>query len=477
MVFPTNFLWGGATAANQTEGAYDVDGRGLSNVDLMPFGEYRFEVGTGNMDPRDLPADSVYPSRTAIDHYHHVEEDLRLLSQMGFKVYRMSVSWSRIFPKGDEAELNQKGLDHYKKVFTLCRQYGIEPLVTINHFDIPMHLVDQYGGWRNRQMIDFYVKFAQTLFENYKDDVKYWLTFNEINMVLHFPFVSSGLTFKEVEDRQQVTTDVIHYQLVASAKVTKIAKTINPDFQIGCMLAAGSYYPQTPNPEDVWQSIQDDRDSYMFTDVQVRGAYPNYYLKQAEQNHLTIPFAKGDKEILQENTVDFISFSYYSSRVSSASPDAANQTESNIFASEINPHLESSDWGWQIDPLGFRITMNQIYDRYNNPLFVVENGIGAYDTVEEDGTIIDDYRIHYHQEHIKAMRDAVNIDGVDLLGYTSWACIGSISNGTGEINKRYGFIYVDKDNSGEGSYRRIPKKSFYWYKKVIESNGADLSNE
>lgn len=477
MVFPKDFLWGGATAANQTEGAFDKNGRGLSNVDLMPFGEKRFEVGTGQLDQRQLPEGTVYPSRVAIDHYGHYEEDIKLMAEMGFKVYRMSISWSRIFPQGDESTPNALGLEHYRKVFQLCKDNNIEPLVTINHFDIPMYLVDNYGGWKNRQTLDFFVNYAKSLFENYKDLVKYWLTFNEINMVLHFPFVSSGLTFQESDNRQQITTDVIHHQLVASAKVTEVAKQINPDFQIGCMLAAGSYYPQTPNPKDMWKSILDDRDSYMFTDVQVRGHYPNYYLKQMEQKGLTIPFQTGDNEILAENTVDFISFSYYSSRVSSANPDAGNQTESNIFASEVNPYLESSDWGWQIDPLGFRITMNQIYDRYNKPLFVVENGIGAFDEVTEDNQIIDDYRIQYHKEHIQAMADTIEQDGVELLGYTSWACIDSISNGTGEMAKRYGFIYVDRDNHGKGSFRRIPKKSFYWYKQVIESNGANLSNE
>lgn len=477
MSFPNNFLWGGATAANQTEGAYDVNGRGPSNLDYMPYGDLRFQVGTGNLDPNSLPEDTFFPSRVAIDHYHHYKEDIALMAQMGFKVYRLSLSWSRIYPKGNESEPNPLGLDYYLNVFKECRKYNIEPLVTINHFDIPMHLVDEYGGWKNRQTIDFYLKFTETLFNHYKDYVKYWLTFNEINMVLHFPFVATGLTFKPEDNREQITTDVIHHQLVASSKATQLAKKINPDFQIGCMLAAGSYYAQTPHPEDVWKSIQDSRESYMFSDVQVRGSYPNYYLKQIEQQHLTLPIKDGDIEVLRDHTVDFISFSYYSSRVSSAQPDAANQTESNIFASEINPYLETSEWGWQIDPLGFQITINEIYDRYNKPMFVVENGLGAVDNLTEDGEIHDDYRIEYHKEHIKAMSDAITLDGVELIGYTSWACIDSISNGTGEMAKRYGFIYVDRDNSGKGTFRRIPKKSFYWYQEVIKHNGENLNEK
>lgn len=475
MSFPDNFLWGGATAANQVEGAYNVDGRGLSNLDYMPYGELRFQVGTGNLDPKSLSKDSFYPSRVAIDHYHHYKEDIALMAEMGFKVYRLSISWSRIFPKGDEEQANQIGLDHYLNVFKECRKHNIEPLVTINHFDIPMYLVEEYGGWKNRKTIDFYLKFTKKLFNYYKEYVTYWLTFNEINMVLHFPFVATGLSFQPEDNREQITTDVIHHQLIASAKATRIAKKIKADFQIGCMLAAGSYYPQTPHPEDVWKSIEDSRESYMFSDVQVRGSYPNYYLKQIEQKGLKLPIEKGDIEALKNNPVDFISFSYYSSRVSSAQPDTANQTESNIFASEINPYLETSEWGWQIDPVGFRITINEIYDRYNKPMFIVENGLGAFDTVTENEEIHDDYRIEYHKEHIKAMADAINLDGVELLGYTSWACIDSVSNGTGEMEKRYGFVYIDRDNLGKGTLRRIPKKSFYWYQQVIKSNGENLN--
>lgn len=339
-----------------------------------------------------------------------------------------------------------------------------------------MHLIHKFGGWRNREMIDCFVKLAKVLFERYNGLVKYWLTFNEINMILHFPFVAAGLRFKEGENRTQAMITCAHHELVASALVTKLAHEINPENMIGCMLAAGSYYPETCNPEDYWKSICDDRESYMFIDVQSRGYYPNYALKWIEKRNAKIPFAENDVNILKENTVDFISFSYYSSRVSSANPDKGKQTESNIFASVVNPYLDTSDWGWQIDPLGLRITMNEIYDRYQKPLFIVENGLGAKDKIEEDGSIQDDYRIEYLKKHIQAMKDAVDEDGVDLMGYTTWGCIDLISNGTGEMEKRYGFIYVDRDNDGHGTFKRIKKKSFDWYKKVIATNGEDLDN-
>ncbi|GFZ30214.1 6-phospho-beta-glucosidase [Clostridium zeae] len=477
MGFPKNFLWGGATAANQCEGGYNEGGRGLANVDLMPLGKDRYKVGTGEMRMFDFDEKHFYPAQKSIDMYHNYKEDIALFAQMGFKTYRLSIAWTRIFPNGDEEKPNEEGLAFYEDMFKECKKYGIEPLVTINHFDCPMYLIKKYSGWRNRKMIDFYVKFAKTLFEKYKGLVKYWLTFNEINMILHFPFVAAGLYFEKVENKKQAMITAAHHELIASALVTKIAHEIDPDNQIGCMMAAGSYYPETCKPEDYWKAICDNRESYMFIDVQSWGYYPNYALKWVEKQGAIIPFKNGDKEILLNNTVDFISFSYYSSRVSSANPEKGTQTESNIFASVVNPYLKSSDWGWQIDPLGLRITMNELYDRYKKPLFIVENGLGAEDKIESDGTIIDNYRIDYLKEHIQDMKDAIDEDGVNVIGYTSWGCIDLVSNGTGEMKKRYGFIYVDRDNEGNGTLKRIPKKSFYWYKRVIASNGEDLSLE
>ncbi len=474
MVFPKNFLWGGATAANQVEGGVFEDGRGLANVDLMPLGKDRYSIGTGNMKMDKFDDDHLYPSHQAVDMYHHYQEDIALFGELGMKVYRFSIAWTRIFPNGDEAEPNEQGLQFYDHIIDECLKYNIEPLVTINHFDCPMYLVKKFGGWRNRQMIDCYLNLTKVLFKRYQHKVKYWLTFNEINMILHFPFVAAGLQFEDNENKTQAMITCVHHQLVASALATKMAKEINPEFQIGCMLAAGSYYPETCNPNDYWRALCDNREVYMFIDVQSRGYYPPYALKWCNQRNATIPFAKNDQKILKENTVDFISFSYYSSRVSSSNPKKGQQTESNIFASVINPYLQSSQWGWQIDPLGFRITINELYDRYEKPLFVVENGLGAKDTLEADGTIHDDYRIKYLQEHIKAMKDAIELDGVEMLGYTTWGCIDLVSNGTGEMEKRYGFIYVDKDNQGNGTLKRYKKDSFYWYQKVIQSNGEIL---
>lgn len=473
-VFPENFLWGGATAANQCEGAYNVDGRGLANVDLLPVGKDRFSVVKGERKMLDFEEGYFYPAQQSIDFYGNYKEDIALFAEMGFKTFRLSIGWSRIFPKGDELEPNEKGLEFYENVFKECQKYGIEPLVTITHFDCPVHLIKEYGGWRNRKMLEFYERLCRVLFTRFKGLVKYWLTFNEINMILHAPFIGAGIVFEEGENKEQVKWQAAHHELVASAIATRVAREIDPSAKIGCMLAAGQYYPETCHPEDAWEALQKDREGYALIDVQVRGYYPNYVLKQWEKDGIEIVITEEDKKELRENTVDFVSFSYYSSRVATHRKDAA-KTSGNIFASVKNPYLEASEWGWQIDPLGFRITLNTLWDRYQKPLFVVENGLGAVDTPNENGEIIDDYRIDYLRAHIETMRDAINEDGVELWGYTTWGCIDLVSAGTGEMKKRYGFIYVDRDNDGNGTLKRTKKKSFDWYKQVIASNGADLA--
>ena len=473
MKFKDNFLWGGATAANQCEGGYNKDGRGLANVDVCPMGVDRSAVITGNLKMYNFDDEHFYPAKVAIDMYHNFESDIKLFAEMGFKVYRMSIGWTRIFPKGDEEKPNEKGLEFYEKVFKECKKYGIEPLVTITHFDCPMHLIEKYGGWRNRKMIDFYEKLCRVVFTRYKGLVKYWITFNEINMILHAPFMGAGICFEEGEDKERVKYQAAHHELVASAIATKIAHEIDGNNKIGCMFAAGSVYPYSCKPEDVWKATQVDRENYFFVDVQARGKYPNYALKEMEFKGITPIMEEGDYELLKDNTVDFISFSYYNSRCVKAG-DNCEVVEGNLFESVKNPYLSYSQWGWPIDPLGLRITLNHIYDRYEKPLFIVENGLGAKDVINEDGEIEDDYRINYLRDHIKAMRDAVNLDGVDLLGYTTWGPIDLVSAGSGEMEKRYGFIYVDRDNNGNGTLERKKKKSFYWYKKVIESNGENL---
>jgi 6-phospho-beta-glucosidase len=469
-----NFLWGGATAANQCEGGYNEGGRGLANVDVTPHGKDRYPVLAGKMKMLELDDEHYYPALKSIDMYHHFREDIKLFGEMGFKTYRLSIGWTRIFPKGDDLEPNEEGLKFYEELFKECHKYGIEPLVTITHFDCPIHLIKEYGGWRNRKLIEFYQRLVTVLFNRYKGLVKYWLTFNEINMILHAPFIGGGIVFEEGDNEAQIKFTAAHNQLVASAYATKIAHEIDPNNKVGCMLAAGNYYPYTCHPEDVFKAMNLDRENYFFIDVQSRGEYPKYALKQLEREKIDVGMTEEDKKVLKENTVDFISFSYYSSRTASADPEVNKTTAGNIFASIKNPYLKASEWGWQIDPLGLRITMNMLYDRYQKPLFIVENGLGAKDVLTENGEVIDDYRIDYLRAHIKSFMDAVELDGIELWGYTPWGCIDLVSAGTGEMSKRYGFIYVDRDDAGNGSLKRSKKKSFTWYKNVISSNGENL---
>ena len=473
MGFHKGFLWGGATAANQCEGAFAVGGRGLANVDVIPYGPDRRSVVNGEKKMFGFTEGYYYPAKVGIDMYHRYKEDIALFAEMGFTVYRLSIAWSRIFPQGDETEPNEEGLLFYENLFKECRKYNIEPLVTITHFDCPMHLIKHYGGWRNRELVSFYERLVTVLFKRYKGLVKYWLTFNEINVMLHGSFMGAGICFEEGEDRYKTLYAAAHHELIASALATKIARETDPENKVGCMLAAGNYYPLTCKPEDVWQALLDDRKNYFFADVQSRGYYPPYALKEFERNNFQVPFADGDKDLLKSNTVDFISFSYYTSRVSSFVPDSADKGGT-LMGGAKNPYLKASEWGWTIDPLGLRVTMNSLYDRYQKPLFIVENGLGAKDSPDSDGNIEDDYRVAYLREHIKAMKQAVDEDGIELLGYTTWGPIDLVSAGTGEMSKRYGFIYVDRDDFGDGTLNRSRKKSFYWYKKVIASNGEDL---
>lgn len=477
MPFKKDFLWGGATAANQCEGGFDQDGRGLANVDVIPHGDERLFVMLGKEKILEIDDKHYFPALAGIDFYSHYKEDIKLFAEMGFKTFRLSIAWSRIFPLGDEEEANELGLVFYENVFKECKKYGIEPLVTITHFDCPMHLIKKYGGWKNRKLIEFYKKLVTILFTRYKGLVKYWLTFNEINMILHLPFMGAGLIFDEGEDVLRSQYLSAHHELVASAWATKIAHEIDPENKIGCMLAAGDYYPYCSKPEDVLEAKLKDRENLMFIDVQARGYYPAYAKKMFERMNIAYPCIEDDELILRENTVDFISFSYYSSRCVTTCEEV-KRAESNAFAGTKNPYLKDSEWGWAIDPLGLRITMNSLYDRYQKPLFIVENGLGAKDelVVDECGnyTVHDWYRIEYLRQHIEQMKLAVEEDGVDLMGYTPWGCIDLVSASTGEMSKRYGFIYVDRDDAGYGTFKRYKKDSFNWYKKVIASNGEEL---
>ncbi|EKN3946304.1 6-phospho-beta-glucosidase [Yersinia enterocolitica] len=471
--FPDGFLWGGALAANQAEGACFEGGKGLTTVDMIPHGEHRLAVKLGQEKRFTLRDDEFYPSHQAIDFYHRYKEDIALMAEMGFTVFRTSIAWSRIYPNGDELTPNAEGIAFYRDLFNECRKHNIEPLVTLCHFDVPMHLVTEYGSWRNRKMVEFFTRYARTCFEAFDGLVKYWLTFNEINILLHSPFSGAGLVFEPNENQEQVKYQAAHHELLASALATKIAHEVNPENQVGCMLAGGNFYPRTCKPEDVWAALEKDRENLFFIDVQARGAYPAYTKRLFREKGISIATQVGDDDILKY-TVDFVSFSYYASRCASADMNDHNSSAANIVKSLKNPHIQASEWGWGIDPLGLRITMNMMYDRYQKPLFLVENGLGAKDEINPQGEIEDDYRISYLREHIKAMAEAID-DGIPVIGYTSWGCIDLVSASTGEMSKRYGFVYVDRDDLGKGSLARKKKKSFYWYKKVIASNGADLS--
>lgn len=472
--FPENFLWGGATAANQCEGAYNEDDRGLASVDVIPYGEDRFKVATGNMKMLSCDDDHLYPAHYGIDFYHTFKEDIKLFAEMGLKCFRFSIAWTRVIPDGD-GDICEAGLKFYENVVDECLKYGIEPLITINHFDAPIALIEKYGGWKDARMIDAFLKLCRALFERLGNKVNYWLTFNEINMLLHLPFMGAGILFEEGENRDQVTYTAAHHELVASAKAVKMAHEMMPEAKLGCMLAAGQFYPYSCNPEDVYKGMEADRDNYFFIDVQAKGEYPVWALKRIERLGINLTISEEDKKVLKEGTVDFISFSYYSSRCVSADPEVCkkNAKGNAVFSSVKNPYLKASEWGWQIDPLGLRITCNMLYDRYNKPLFIVENGLGAKDTVT-GGEIHDSYRIDYMREHIKAMNAVINEDGLPLLGCTFWGIIDLVSASTGEMSKRYGMIYVDKDDKGNGTLKRLKKDSFYWYKKVIESRGTDI---
>lgn len=472
-IFPADFLWGGAIAANQAEGAYLEGGKGLSTVDMIPHGKDRLSVKLGVEKRFELRDDEYYPGHQGIDFYHRYKEDIALMAEMGFTVFRTSIAWSRIFPNGDERQPNEQGIAFYRDMFAECKKQGIEPLVTLCHFDVPMHLVREYGSWRNRKMVDFFTHYARTCFEAFDGLVKYWLTFNEINILLHSPFSGAGIVFEKDDNKEQVKYQAAHHELVASALATKIAHEVNPENQVGCMLAGGNFYPYSCKPEDVWAALEKDRENLFFIDVQARGAYPSYTKRLFKEKGIVVEMEPGD-EIILKDTVDFVSFSYYASRCASAEMNEMNSSAANIVKSLKNPHIQASEWGWGIDPLGLRITMNMMYDRYQKPLFLVENGLGAKDVVNKKGEIDDDYRISYLREHIKAMGEAIQ-DGIPVMGYTSWGCIDLVSASTGEMSKRYGFVYVDRDDQGNGTLARTRKKSFYWYKKVIASNGADLA--
>ncbi len=474
MGFPENFLWGGAISASQAEGGWDEGGRGIENVDLIPNGPDRRKVIMGEMKLDLHDTEHCFPARKGIDFYHRYKEDIALFAELGFRILRTSIAWSRIYPNGDEEKPNEEGLAFYDSVFNELHKYGIEPMITLTHFDCPQHLVDAYGGWRNRKMVGFYGNYAKTVFERYKDQVKYWLTFNEINMNMLAPD-GAGLKRYPEDNPAQVSCDARHHLVLACAESIRLCHEIIPDAKIGCMKMSALAYAYTCAPEDHLKVMQHNQWQYALIDPQVRGEYPSSYLKRIEREGAHLELSEEDRKLIHDNTVDFVSFSYYNSSCISADPEVTDRAGGNGFSGIRNPYLKTTAWDWAIDPIGFRLILNELYERYHKPIFVVENGCGAPDQPDENGYVEDDYRIAYLRDHIGQMKLAIEEDGVEILGYTAWGCIDVVSGGTGQMKKRYGFIYVDQDDEMQGTLKRSKKKSFEWYRKVIVTNGADLS--
>jgi 6-phospho-beta-glucosidase len=500
MTFPENFLWGGATAANQYEGGWQEGNRGIAVHDMLTDGSQKMprviyckdnaghitSIQAGECIPPEyhpfIKEGEYYPSHNATDFYHHYKEDIALMAEMGFKTYRLSISWTRIFPHGDDSEPNPEGLKFYDSVIDELKKYNIEPLVTILHFDMPLHLAEEYGGWINRKLIDFYLRFATVLFERWQNKVKYWITVNEINVLggywtlglssNHRKSISNSNQGETPMEDAGIKLQAIHHLLVASAKANQIARKINPDFMLGTMCALSGIYPMTCRPEDVFGAYEFRRKALMYSDVTMRGCYPNYAQAIFDEYHFTLKKEPEDDEILKNNTSDYLAFSYY--RTTAFDCHAVNTTTTGGQQASPNPYLKKTSWGWPIDPQGLRFVLNELYDRYQKPLFIVENGMGSKDVVEKDGSIHDAYRIDYLRSHIIEMKKAVEIDRIPLLGYTTWGCVDIVSAGTGEMTKRYGFVYVDLNDKGIGSFKRSKKDSFYWYQKVIASNGNDV---
>lgn len=474
--FPKDFLWGGAVAACQIEGAFDTDGRGPSSSDIHVYNQQINRVkiekeGGGTLAEIEFAlsdTDGYYPKRRGIDFYHTYPEDLALLREMGFKTFRTSISWSRIFPQGDEFEPNEKGLAFYDKLIDEIIKNGMEPIITMSHYDIPLYLITEYGGFANRRLIDFFTRYAEVLLTRYQGKVKYWIPFNQINLVPQVQFGSLGLYEDYAENTEILMYQAVHHQFIAAAKTKELAKKIDPVAQIGTMVADNTFYPATSKPEDVILTMRRNRMQYFFADVMLRGDYPGYALKYFADQGFKVVLEEGDEALLKNNVMDFLAVSYYSSKVISAE---TNTMDTRTF--EQNPHLEPTPWEWRMDPLGFYNCLSQYWDRYQVPLLIGENGLGAIDTVEADGSINDDYRIDYYREHLSQLKRCIE-EGVEVIAYCAWGPIDLVSSSSAEMSKRYGFIYVDYDDLGNGTGQRSKKKSFSWYQKVIETNGESL---
>ena len=486
--FPQDFLWGGAIADFQAEGGYEESGRGTVTLDYVTQGSkdtprlltYVTPDGKRHADDFRVPlpkgakgcfdTDYYYPSLHAVDFYHHYREDIKLMAEMGATVFRFSICWTRIFPRGDEEQPNEAGLAFYESIVDECRKYGIEPLITICHDEIPTYLADTIGGWLDRRTIDYYLNLCRSLFERLGSKVKYWLTFNEINTLNGY--ISFGCTQRD----HRVRFIGAHHMFVASARAVKLCHEMIPGSMVGAMFASSPCYPRTCKPEDVFMQLQTRRRSFLYSDVMMRGYYPSYAQTILEEYGASIPWDDGDEEILREGTLDFYSFSCYRSTTVSVDTKFANPGVE-VLSFDQNPYLPSTTWGWPIDPMSLRYLLNEVWDRYQKPMFIVENGMGEIDRPDENGYVEDDYRIDYLKNHFKEIRKAICLDHVEVLGYTMWSFMDVVSLGTGEMEKRYGWVYVDMDDLGNGSKRRIPKKSYYWMREFLRSGGATLEQD
>ena len=489
--FPDNFFWGGATAANQLEGGWNSDGKGVSTADCCTQGSLNqprlvtYKTKEGKIEAKEMfnleaPEGAEfgcfegfdYPTHRAVDFYHHYKEDIALFAEMGFKMFRFSINWTRIFPLGTEQEPNEEGLLFYESVIDELLKYEIEPLVTLSHFETPVGLVNKWHAWKDERTLEYFERYVKVLGNRFKGKIKYWLTFNELNGIESGAWGAAGVPTTD----KQIIANAAKNQLIASARAVQILHEIDPENKVGNMTAFGVGYPHSSNPVDVLKTLQKLNESYWCGDVQVRGYYPSYKLKEYQRNGIDFKLTELEQKTLQNGTVDFITFSYYMTNNVSADPKVIEDSLGNFMGGVKNPYLKASEWGWQIDPVGLRIALNYMYERYQLPIMVVENGLGARDVIEDDGTIQDDYRIDYLKDHIIEMSKAIEEDGVELLGYTAWGCIDIVSASTGEMDKRYGFIYVNYQDNGIGNGERYKKKSFHWYKKVIESNGTILDD-
>ncbi|MDU5108823.1 MAG: glycoside hydrolase family 1 protein [Clostridium sp.] len=474
--FPKNFLWGGAVAACQCEGAYDVDGRGLSTSDIHEYNKHLNRAciekeGGGKLEDikrKMADTEGYYPKRYGIDFYHTFKSDLALMKELGLKAFRTSISWSRIFPKGDELTPNEKGLKFYDDLIDEIIKNDMEPIITMSHYDIPLHLVTEYGGFGNKKMIEFFVRYGEVLLNRYKGKVKYWIVCNQVNLLPTVQFGSLGIYDDQAENMEELMYQAVHNQFVAGAKIVELARKIDPNAQMGTMVADGTLYPASCKPNDVVLAMKKNRMQYYFTDVQLRGEYPIFALRYFNENNIDLKIEEGDLDLLKNNTMDYLAISYYSSSIVDSTKDTMAP-----FKNSLNPNLEPTPWEWRMDPLGFYNSLSQYWDRYQKPLMIAENGFGALDVVEEDGSIHDPYRIDFLKKHIEQLKECI-MDGVDIIAYLSWGPIDIVSSSSAEMTKRYGYIYVDIDDLGKGTRKRSKKDSFYWYKQVIDSNGEIL---